>query len=155
MPRAHTVRWLAIGALVTGVLDISYAIVFYHFRNHAPSSRILQSVATGLLGKASFQGGAATAALGLGLHFLIAAIITLAFYLLARRIAFLTRHAFVSGVFYGIGVFVVMNYVVIPLSAIGRFLPFVPVVAITGLLVHMFLIGVPIAWSVKQALGRG
>jgi len=151
----HTVRWLATGALLAGTLDISYAIVFYSLRNHAPASRILQSVATGLLGRASFQGGAATAALGLCLHFLIATLITLVFYFAAQRIGFLTRHTVVSGILYGIGVYLVMNYVVIPLSAIHRFLPFDPVVAITGILVHMFFIGIPIAWSVRKALARG
>jgi hypothetical protein len=145
-------RWLIAGALIAGTLDISYAIVFYYFRNHAPPGRIFQSVATGLLGKASFQGGTATAALGLVLHFFNATAITLIYYLAARRIPYLTLHPFVSGVLYGIGVYLVMNYVVIPLSAIGHLLPFVPVVAITGILVHMFFIGVPIAWSARKAL---
>jgi hypothetical protein len=149
------VRWLVAGALIAGTLDISYAIVFYHFRNHALPSRIFQSVATGLLGKASFEGGARTAALGLALHFTIATIITLVYYFAARRIGFLTRRPWVSGILYGIGVYAVMNYVVIPLSAIGHFLPFVPLVAITGILVHMFFIGPPIAFAVRRALGVG
>jgi hypothetical protein len=153
-PGPSRLRWLAAGALVAGTLDISYAILFYYFRNGAPPERILQSVATGLLGKAAFQGGAASAALGLGLHFFVATTITLVFCFAARRLDVLTRHPFVSGALYGIGVYGVMNYVVIPLSRIGHLLPFVPLVAITGILVHMFCIGIPIAWSVKKALGR-
>ena len=44
-----------------------------------------------------------------------------------------------------------MNYVVVPLSRIGHPFRFVAVVAICGLLVHMFMIGVPIAWAANKA----
>jgi hypothetical protein len=145
-------RWLVIGAFMAGALDITYAIVFYFIRNHAPPIRILQSVATGWLGKAAFQGGAATAALGLATHFLNALIITAIFFLAAARIPALTRRPLVSGGLYGVVVYAVMNYVVIPLSAIGHFMPFVPIVFATGIIVHVFLIGVPIAWAASRAM---
>jgi hypothetical protein len=57
------------GGLVAGAFDIVYACAFWWWKAGEPPPRIFQSVAAGLLGPASFEGGAATAALGLGLHF--------------------------------------------------------------------------------------
>ena len=56
-------RWilLLVGALVIGTFDILFAIIFWYLRAHVAPSRIFQSVAAGLYGKASFTGGARTA----------------------------------------------------------------------------------------------
>ena len=80
-------------------------------------SRILQSIAAGLLGRASFQGGAATAALGLVLHFFIAFGIVGTYFVVARAVPALTRRPFLTGPLYGLVAYGVMNYVVVPLSA--------------------------------------
>ena len=60
------------GGLAAGALDISYAWLFWAVKAGPTAQRIFQSVAAGLLGKASFAGGWPTALLGLGLHFSIA-----------------------------------------------------------------------------------
>jgi hypothetical protein len=147
-------RWgtpLVVAALVAGTLDITYAIVFSYLRSGTPPERLLQSVASGALGRDAFTGGAATAALGLGFHFLIAFTITALFFAAAARASALTRRPVLTGAAYGILVYAVMNYVVIPLSKIGpRPLP-AAIVLVTGLLVHMFLIGVPIASGARRA----
>jgi len=146
-------RWLLLGAVIAGTLDITYAIVFFFFRNNVPPIRILQSVASGLLGRNAYQGGGASAALGLALHFFNATVITAIFFAVASRVPALTRRPLLVGPLYGLVVYAVMNYVVIPLSAIGHFPKFVPIVATTGILVHMFFIGTPIAWAAKKAFG--
>ena len=65
----------------------------------------------------------------------------------------LARRATLFGPLYGIGVYLVMNYVVLPLSAFPpRTKPPAPVVWITGVLAHMFLIGLPIALAAKRAV---
>ena len=142
------------GGLIAGALDITYAIVLWWLRAKVSPMRILQSVAAGLLGKASYEGGAGTAILGLGLHFFIALVIAAIFVAASRRWPVLARRATVFGPLYGIGVYLVMNYVVVPLSAFprrgGGGPP--PVVWITGVLVHMFLIGLPIALAARRTL---
>lgn len=144
-------RWLAVGWLIAASCDICYATGFsYLYRGVAPS-RILKSVAAGILGTDAYQGGAGVAALGLGLHYLNAFIITCIFFAVASQIPALVRKPLPVGVLYGIVVYLVMNYVVVPLSRIGpRPTPPAPV-WITGVLVHMFLIGVPIAWAASRA----
>jgi len=142
-------------ALIVGVLDISYAILFSYFRSGTPPARVLQSVASGALGRDAFSGGGATAALGLGFHFLIAFIITAIFFVVAARVPALTRRPVIIGALYGIAVYLVMNFAVIPLSKIGpRPLP-AAFVIITGVLVHMFLVGVPIASGARRAFRTG
>jgi hypothetical protein len=152
--RAAWGRWLCIGWLVAATCDICYATGFSYFYRGTPPSRILQSVASGILGADAYQGGARTAVLGLGLHYLNALIITCIFFAAAALAPVLVRRPVMIGTLYGIVVYAVMNYVVVPLSAIGpRPTPPTPI-WVTGLLVHMFLIGVPIALAAHKAFGR-
>ncbi len=81
--RAHPLRFVLAGGLVAGTLDIVYACAFWAVKRAVPAERILQSVAAGLLGEASFAGGRATAALGLALHYFIALSISTVYYLAA------------------------------------------------------------------------
>jgi hypothetical protein len=138
------------GALVVGALDLLDALVFFGLRGAAPI-RICQSIAAGLLGRAAFQGGAATAALGVALHFFIATCVVVTFYLASLRLPVLVRHAVIAGLLYGLAVYGVMNYIVIPRSALGGGGPFVLPVFINGLLIHAFGVGLPAALFVRAA----
>src|SRR5262245_7523393 len=148
-------------ALLVGTFDITYAIVFSYFRSGTSPERLLQSVAAGWFGReAAFSGGAPTAAAGLGFHYFIAFTITAIFFVAASRLPSLVSRPALTGPLYGIGVYVVMNWVVIPLSRIRVFPRPALVVLASGLLVHMFLIGLPIALGARRALtgnmaGRG
>jgi len=145
-------RWgfVLAGGLVAGTLDIVYACVFWALKAEVPVQRILQSVAAGLLGQASFQGGAPTAALGLGLHYFIATSMSVAYYLVARRIALLWQRPVLCGVGYGLLLYLIMNYIVVPLSAAGPASKD-PLWITLSVLVHAFLIGLPIALFAGRA----
>lgn len=139
-----------LGGVVAGAFDISYAFIFYGMRGIS-ATRILQSIASGLLGQGSYSGGPASAALGLLLHFFIAIAAAATFYVSSRRFAWLVQHAFVSGAIFGLCIYAVMNFIVVPLSAFPHKLTFPPIVLATGLFVHMFLVGVPIALFIRAA----
>jgi len=144
---------ILVGGLIAGALDITYAFILWWLRAQVTPMQILQSVAAGLLGKASYDGGAGTAILGAFLHFFNALVIAAIFVGASRLWPVLARRATLFGPLYGIGVYLVMNYVVLPLSAFPpRTKPPAPVVWITGLLAHMFLIGLPIALAAKKAV---
>jgi hypothetical protein len=144
---------IVLGGLVAGAFDITYAIVFSYLRRGVLPSRVLQSVASGLLGPAAYDGGAPTAALGLALHFGIALVATAIYVLASRYLPVLIRRPVLAGSIYGFAIFVFMNWVVIPLSRIGP-RPFPAFVVLsTGLLVHMFLIGVPMAFAARRSAG--
>lgn len=151
MPRnraAYAILW---GGLIAGAIDITYALGFSAARG-VPPTRILQSVASGLLGGAAYQGGAATAALGFVLHFLLMLIIAAIFYFASTRLRFLVERPVAWGALYGFLAYWVMNLIVLPLSAFPSEVKFVPIVVITSLIVHAFGIGVPIAIASRKAL---
>ena len=144
---------ILVGGLIAGALDITYAFILWWLRAQVTPMQILQSVATGILGKASYDGGAGTAILGAFLHFFNALVIAAIFVGASRIWPVLARRATLSGPLYGVGVYLVMNYVVLPLSAFPpRTRPPASVVWITGVLAHMFLIGLPIALAAKRAV---
>jgi hypothetical protein len=139
--------------LVAGALDISYAFILWGLRGITPI-RIGQSIASGLLGReAAVGGGTATGLFGLLLHFTMATIIAAIYYGAARNIRLLVDRAVPCGIGYGLATYGVMNYVVLPLSAIGSIGDSGPAyIRISGVLVHMFLIGLPIALITRRDL---
>jgi hypothetical protein len=141
------------GGILAGALDIVYACLFWAVKADLPPTRIFQSVAAGLLGEASFRGGAATAALGLILHFFNACTMALAYYLAARRWPVLVRRPVALGIAYGLLLYVVMNYIVVPLSAARAGSRDPTWIALT-VAAHAFLVGLPIALFARRAAAR-
>lgn len=137
---------ILIGGLIAGILDISYACIYSYVMRGTSPVRILQSVASGALGASAFTSGNKTAALGLVFHFMIAIIAAAVYYLASRQLRFLVTQAVICGILYGVCVYLVMNFVVVPLSAAPFKLPF----AWPGLLIHMFGIGLPISLVVRR-----
>ena len=144
-------RAVLYGTLVVGTLDALDAIVFFGLRSGARPIRIFQGIAYGLIGPAARQGGLATAALGVVLHYFIAFGIVLTYFLVSRRVRLLTRHPVICGLLYGLAAYAVMNLVVLPLSKVGGpSLPPPPVLA-NGLLIHMLGVGLPSALFARAA----
>jgi len=134
----------ALGGGVGGLLDAIYATVLWGFILGGNPTGIWQSVASGLIGKSAFDGGTATAVLGLALHFFIAFVMALVYVLASRRLPVLIARPIVMGMLYGLALYVVMNFVVVPLSAIG-FRPLNLWGAVRALLPHILFVGPAIA----------
>jgi hypothetical protein len=149
-------RAIVWGGFWCGVLDIMSAIVAWRIYAGVSAIRIFQSVAGGWLGRpAAVQGGWKTAVLGIFSHFMIAFGAAVLYYLASRKIAFLRDQAVVSGLIYGELVFLFMNVVVLPLSALHTqpfgwtaFSPWPTL--ITGPIGHPFFVGLPIALAVRR-----
>lgn len=149
--RTHPLAYALVGGLVVGTIDIVFAMTFWDWWADVPALRLLQTVAAGLLGSASFNGGAETAMLGLALHFAIAVSMAIAFYLAARRWPVLWKRPREAGVAYGFLLYGVMNHVIVPLSAAPPG-PTDIVWIVVNLTVHVLLIGLPIALFVRQGM---
>lgn|SRR5574337_1966 len=106
-------RVILAGGLISGTVDIGAASLI----NWLNPAIILHAIASGVLGRASFAGGAASAVLGLVLQWLMSLLIVAIFVLLAFIFTIARRYWIVAGIAYGVLVFFVMNYVVVPLSA--------------------------------------
>lgn len=134
---------IVVGGLIAGGLDAAAAFITFGWG-------MPRGIASGLLGAKAFQGGASTWILGLLLHFFIAVCAAAVYWLASRKLDFLKSHFFVCGLFYGIAVFLVMNLVVLPVSAVPFPIgPFTIRGLYQGLLVHMFLVGLPISMSLR------
>jgi len=144
---------ILLGGLCAGILDITAACTNGYLRNGSSPVRIFQSVAGGWFGRDTFQGGWKTAALGLATHFLIATIWAAVYALASRKLPLLTRHAVPLGVLYGILVYLCMYGVVLPLSAWhSRFFNQSASAIATGVVIHMFCVGLPIALVTRWRL---
>jgi hypothetical protein len=138
------------GGIACGVFDITQAMVAFYLQSGLKPVTVLQSVASGLLGRASFQGGTRTAALGAFLHFFIAFSWAAIYYIASRRLLFMTEKPVIAGLIYGEFVWIIMTFVVLPLSAIHRWPTWNKASIITGPIGHLFLVGLPIALAVKR-----
>jgi hypothetical protein len=144
-------RAITLATLIVGVHDGLDAIIFFGLRGATPT-RIFQAIAAGILGRqAAVQGGLQTALLGVALHFVVAFGIVGTYYLASLKIRALTTHPVICGAIYGVLAYLTMNYVVIPLSAIGPGGPAhpLPVVA-NGVLIHIFGVGIPTAFIIRM-----
>ncbi len=151
MERSRAFRAIASAGLIAGILDITSAFVIAGLKG-VGSIRMLHGIASGLLGARSFEGGMATAGLGLAIHFLIAFTAASVFYAASRKLTFLTQRPVISGLFYGVAVYLFMYWIVVPLAivnvrhSISR--------DVTAVIVHMVLIGLPIALVVRRFSGN-
>lgn len=137
--------------IVVGVLDAIDAIIAFKVVAGFDPVSIYQFVASGILGKDAFSGGLATAALGLVIHFVIAFAAAAAYVLAARKLPALTRPWWAWGATYGIGIYAVMNYVVIPSSRIAPS-PFSLPLFLNGVIGHALLVGLPVAFYASNAI---
>jgi uncharacterized membrane protein YagU involved in acid resistance len=138
--------------LVCGALDITAALVVYGQFGLKPQP-LLQGIAAGLLGESAFEGGYATAALGLVCHFIIAFLAAAVFYAVSRKWSFLVQHAAISGPLYGVAMYFFMQLVVLPLSNAVRY-PFTVRGMVIGVVIHIFCVGLPIALVVRRFSNR-
>ncbi len=141
----YTILW---AGLTCGVLDGLSATVVSALFGGTPI-RLFQGIASGLLGRSAFQGGAVTALLGVALHFIVALGAATVYYAASRRLPVLLEHALLCGIAYGAAVHVFMTFVVIPLSAIGS-RPLVLRSFLAFLLVSMVVVGPSIALTVRR-----
>ena len=120
--------------------------------------RLLKGVAGGLLGRSALQGGFATAALGLAMHFTMALTVTTIFYALSRRLPLPQKlwGVVAVGLLYGAAVFVVNNFATAPFLSWIRSLYlhtpilFKPPMGWSQLVIHLFCVGLPIALVMRQ-----
>lgn len=139
----HTLRPILIGGFIAGTFDQIMALISFGWG-------VDRGIASGLLGSRAYQGGTGTWILGLVLHYSIAFGAAAIYVLASRRLDFLRTNFFVCGLFFGIAIYLVMNLVVLPLSAVPfKVGPFSVAAMRQGLLVHMFLIGLPISASTR------
>jgi hypothetical protein len=142
-----------VGGGIAGVIDISVAAISTAMNGGDPM-RMLRGIAFALVGPAALKGGLGMSLLGLACHFSITFGAALAYYLVSRYWSLLVREAVLCGLLYGVIVFGVTNFVIVPLSRIGRALPGSAGGTFFGVCVLMIGVGLPIAWATRRFRGE-
>jgi hypothetical protein len=140
-----SLKTILVAGLTAGTLDLALAIIFFAVTRHAPFTAVPQAVASGLLGAKAFRLGIPTALLGIFLHYFIALTVADFYYAASLRIPFLNRQPILSGAAYGVAVFLVMQYIVVPLSRQPGPRHFTHAWLIADICSHIFFIGITIA----------
>jgi hypothetical protein len=154
MNTSPRLRAVLVGGTIAAALDILFAITWAAVNGRTPAW-LLQTVATGLLGKPAYDGGLPTAILGLAAHFALSYAWAALFVAAAARLRWLVAKPAVTGPAFGILVFFAMRLVVLPLSAFPYPISFSQPGATLDLLSHMFFFGLPIALAAAKAAPAG
>lgn len=141
-------------ALIAGTLDIADALIFSGLRGVSPG-QVFHYIASGLLGMKAFEMGGAAVLLGIAIHYSIALGWTAVFYAASRKFPILLRRPVVSGLLYGIVVYVIMNFVVLPLTGIPHSNKAISLASrVNGVLALMLCIGLTIALLLRRDAAR-
>jgi hypothetical protein len=144
MPSGQTAKLLLpilVGGGIAGILDLTSAFLTFGWR-------VPRGIASGLLGARAFHGGAGTWILGVVLHFTIAFGAAAIYCLASRKLVFLRENFVVCGLFYGIAIYLVMQLVVLPMSAFPlKTGTFTRAGLTQGIVIHMLIIGLPISFG--------
>jgi hypothetical protein len=145
-----TLQAVIVATLACGILDATAATTQAALLG-IPAQRVWQTVASGVMGPRAFERGWHTGTFGLALHFIISFTISTIYVLASQRLPFLLKYPLTAGAFYGIDVYIVMNYIVLPLSRRAK-RPFNRNFALTQLVIHICIVGWSIALSAHYLL---
>ncbi|WP_029273539.1 hypothetical protein [Flavobacterium sp. KJJ] len=140
-----------LSGLIAGTLDIVAAITVYSIiLNKTTGIKILQSIASGIFKKEAYTGGSSMALIGLLLHYFIAFTFAWLYFILYPRLSFLKKNALLSGIVYGIFVWIIMNLIVLPIV-----FPVLPekhfdFPLMLSILILIVCIGIPISFITKK-----
>ncbi len=151
--RARALEAILLGGLTAGILDGLDATIFYRLYANVSPSRLFQHIASGLLGAKALDYGWATVVLGVILHFTVATGAAAFYCLASRKFPALLRHPWLCGPAFGLGLFLFMQHVVVPLSAaFPKRVGGMPLAELADQLVsHLFFVGLTIAWLAQRA----
>jgi len=148
--RNSLLRSIALGGMFIFISEFIHQWIVITLIQKTPFILVWQYIASGVLGNAAFEGGIATALLGVFFHLIISFVIAGVFILGADRIPLLRRYAIVGSLLYGFGVFIVMNLIVTPLSAAPPLpAPTLPWL-IEAIIEHVLFVGLPLGIIVRR-----
>ena len=141
---------LARATLVAGTLDILSALTYALMAGKNPLA-VPVGIASAIW-PGAVKAGAPALLVGLLLHFAIMLVMVAVFIAAARRIPWLTRQPFASGLAYGLVLWAVMNLIVLPLRWPALFPHFTAVSLAEQVFSHTVLVGLPLAWMTSRSM---
>jgi hypothetical protein len=142
---------LGAGFLV-GSLDIIAALVQFVIKTNKNPVIVLQYIASAVFGPAAY-GSKQMAVWGLLFHFMIAFGWTLLFFLLYAKLRLLSWNRVVTGVLYGIFIWMMMTQLILPLTKINQG-PFDVTQATIAVLILIGAIGLPLSFIAHRYFNK-
>ena len=143
------VRLMLASGLMVGTLDGTAAIVDFLVSSHGDPRVVFRYIASGILGFHAFSGGFPVALLGIAFHYVIAMSWTILFFITYPRFRLLRHHWLPTGVAYAMVIWIVMNFVIRPLSLVPH-LPWTLFKVVKSYLILAVVVGPPITYTAKR-----
>jgi hypothetical protein len=147
---ARPVPWLLLAAIAAAALDLGFAVLFWAVEG-VPAVRVLQSIATWLLGRAAYQGGIATAVLGTLIYIALMWALALLYRGLSRSFPRLLRQPIRFGLAYGALMYGLVFHIGVPLFTAAGPSSQRPDWIVACVVAYMVLVGLPCAWAARRA----
>jgi hypothetical protein len=129
--------------LLTGTLDAIAALLISY---KVPPVIIFKFIASGWFGKQAMSGGIGMVLWGLVFHYLIATIFSVILFQLYPVVIKILRDKYFTGIIYGLLIWVVMNYLVLPFTNIPHGHGHIQAIGlIKGIAALIICVGIPIA----------
>jgi uncharacterized membrane protein YagU involved in acid resistance len=141
------IKPIVIATTIVTILDISEDIIYCAVFLHVGPRGLFRFIASSVLGlsQAMLLGWRAVL-LGVVLHTAVSFGVVLTYFFLSNELSILRRWPIVMGGLYGIAVYCVMHYAVVPLTAVPRIVPPNAAVELANqLFAHIFMVGIPTA----------
>lgn len=139
--------------LIVGILDITAACVHAYLARGSAPAKVLRYIASGVFGKEALAADSGLEPLGLLFHFIIATGWTLLFFALYPKIKILSMNKVLVGFGYGIFIWLMMNFVVVPLSNVPTG-PRNLLHMFIGIGIHLVVIGLSISLLANQYFSK-
>lgn len=141
-----------IAALITGIaaaaIEMIFVLPIQASLGNSPEI-VFQSIASGTMGKTAYTGGTPAVLLGIFYHVLISVVAAGIYIAAATRLPLLYSRPLIGGLLCAIIAYVVMNWVVLPLSAVGYKPTTNPMMMALSFAIHVIGFGWPIAYIAR------
>ena len=139
---------IVLAGLLSGTLDGTAAVIQYVMTTGGSPVRVFVYIASGVFGRTAFSRGISIGLWGVLFHYLIAFSWTVAFFIVYPRIKTFARNRLITGLLFGLVIWLVMNLLVLPLSNVPP-LHFNPLRVVLGIAILMLCVGLPIVWLIS------
>lgn len=155
IPAAHATSWLLLGGVTAAFLDLAFASIYWTTLHGSTTTKVLQSIASWVLGAGAFAGGVRTAALGAVLYAYLMCMLMALYHAAAGRFSMLLRRPLACGAIYGMGMYLLIFKWVVPHFTAAPVQAPPPDWTLACLTAYALLVGIPCALFTRIARGGG